>query len=108
MSTDEKIAFGLNILASVAQTTASYYAAKAERERLEAMGARIPSMTAAEVNEVLRQYQMLNPTANKQQVQEVAAGVLGQEKPKQPEWIWPVVAGLGAAVLLLLTKKQRA
>jgi len=106
MSKDEKIAFGLNILASLAQTTAGYFQAKAERERMAAMGAQIPSLTAAEVAEVLRQYQIINPSADKASAAQVAAGVFGQEKPTSPAWMWPVIAGLGVGMLLLVSKRK--
>lgn len=106
MSKDEKIAFGLNILASLAQTTAGYFQAKAERERLMAMGAQIPSLTAAEVAEILKQYTILNPNADKSTAAQVAAGVFGQEKPTSPAWMWPVIAGLGVGVLLLVSKRK--
>lgn len=109
MSTSEKVSLVLNIVSAGAKAGADYYTAKAYREQLQALGQQIPSLTAAELEAVLQKYKLLNPDADMSALDQLAAGVLGKEKPteKKNEWILPVAIGAGALVLVLISKKRQ-
>ena len=103
----EKWAFALDLLGKGLAWATSYLQAKAERDRLIAMGTQIPQMTAQEVQSLLMQYKMMNPGTSDQQLKNVGAGLLGQPKPSAiPTWIWPIAAGLGVLGVLMYMKKR--
>jgi len=97
----------LDLLGKGLAWATSYLQAKAERDRLIAMGTQIPQMTAQEVQSLLMQYKMMNPGTSDQQLKNVGAGLLGQPKPSAiPTWIWPIAAGLGVLGVLMYMKKR--
>lgn len=104
----EKWAFALDLLSKGLAWATSYLQAKAERDRMIAMGTQIPQMTAQEVQQLLMQYKMLNPGVDNTQLKNVGAGLMGQPKPSAiPTWVWPMAAGLGVLGVMVYMKKGR-
>ncbi len=105
MTGDEKIALALQLFSNVLATAGTYYSGRAERQRLQAMGAQIPAMTADEVQKMLLQYSAMNPTANAAKLQQVAAGAFDQLPPPSggagtPSWLVPAMVGVGVLALV--------
>jgi hypothetical protein len=109
MTSDEKIALGLQVVAAIMQTAGNYYQAKAERARLAALGVQIPQMTALEFQKLLATYKTINPTVPDSTLNQVAAGAMNQPVPAStfPTWFWPVMIGGSAVVLLSVAGRRR-